>query len=170
MTASRHEQTVAVTRGLQLAEQHCRQQGLRLTARRRRVLEILYDSKRPLGAYEILERLRNGAPLAPPTVYRALDFLLEQGLIHKLETLHAFIGCDHPEQPHLSQFLICAHCGEVTEMTDAALQQELKIAASRSGFEPRRPVIEVEGICAGCQHASPKMHQTAPNKDGLNDQ
>jgi Fur family zinc uptake transcriptional regulator len=140
----------ATTQALERAEQRCRQQGLRLTARRRRVLEILYRSQRPLGAYEILERLGDGAPLAPPTVYRALDFLLEQGLIHKLETLHAFIGCEHPEQPHLSQFLICAQCGLVTEMADAALQRELQVAAARTGFEPRRPVVEVMGVCAGC--------------------
>jgi Fur family zinc uptake transcriptional regulator len=132
------------------AEEHCRRQGVRLTQRRRQVLEILCRATRPLGAYEILEQLRTGAPLAPPTVYRALDFLLEQGLIHKLETVHAFVSCTHPEHPHFSQFLICADCGHVREIEDQALDERLHETASHSGFEPQRSVVEVLGLCAEC--------------------
>lgn len=139
------------------AETLCRSRGVRLTPPRRRVLEILCASDRPLGAYEILAAMRGPgkASAAPPTVYRALDFLLEQGLVHRLETLHAFIGCTHPDHPHSSQFLICADCGEVQELEDDALTERLGSAAAESGFRPRRPVVEVIGTCAGCAHKGP---------------
>jgi Fur family zinc uptake transcriptional regulator len=104
-----------------------------------------------LGAYEILDAMREGTrTLAPPTVYRALDFLLEQGLVHKLESLHAFVGCSHPEHPHSSQFLICKTCGAVAEIEDEAIARSLGSAASMSGFQPQRRVVEVIGTCAGC--------------------
>jgi len=129
----------------------CGERGVRLTEQRRRVLAILCGAGRPVGAYEILEALRAGPrPAAPPTVYRALDFLLEQGLIHRLESLHAWVGCDHPGRPHLSEFLICLECGGVTEIEDAAVQQSLARLASGSGFAPRRRVVEVMGTCADC--------------------
>jgi Fur family zinc uptake transcriptional regulator len=124
---------------------------VRLTAQRRRVLSILCASPRPLGAYEILDAMRDGSrALAPPTVYRALDFLLEQGLVHKLESLHAFVGCNHPEHPHSSQFLICNACGEVTEIEDEAIARSLRTAARETGFRAQRRVVEVIGTCAGC--------------------
>ncbi|MBK1717753.1 Fur family transcriptional regulator [Thiocystis violacea] len=136
---------------LEGADSLCRRLGVRLTPQRRRVLAILRASDRPLGAYEILEAMRDGArALAPPTVYRALDFLVEQGLAHKLESLHAFVGCTHPDHPHSSQFLICADCGLVTELENDAIARSLKSAASESGFEPRRPVVELIGTCAAC--------------------
>jgi Fur family zinc uptake transcriptional regulator len=136
---------------LDRAEALCKARGVRLTAQRRRVLAILCASPRPLGAYEILDVMREGSrTLAPPTVYRALDFLLEQGLVHKLESLHAFVGCNHPEHPHSSQFLICNACGEVTEIEDEAIARSLGSAARLSGFQPQRRVVEVLGTCAGC--------------------
>ncbi|ADC62495.1 Fur family transcriptional regulator [Allochromatium vinosum] len=140
-----------LNRVLDRAESLCQQRGVRLTAQRRRVLSILCAAERPLGAYEILESMREGArALAPPTVYRALDFLLEQGLAHKIESLHAFVGCTHPEHPHASQFLICAECGRVTELEDAAITRSLTLAASETGFRPSRPVVELIGTCADC--------------------
>lgn len=138
-------------RVLEQADVLCRRRGVKLTPQRRRVLAILRAARRPLGAYEILESMREGPrALAPPTVYRALDFLLEQGLVHKLESLHAFIGCTHPDHPHCSQFLICADCGRVTELEDEAVARSLTSAASESGFRPRRPVVELIGTCADC--------------------
>ena len=133
------------------AELLCRSRGVRLTPQRRRVLEILCASDRPLGAYEILDAMRGPAPgTAPPTVYRALEFLLEQGLVHKLETLHAFVGCNHPEHPHSSQFLICAECGQVKELEDEAVGRSLGSAAAERGFQARRRVVEVIGTCSRC--------------------
>jgi Fur family zinc uptake transcriptional regulator len=139
------------------AEGLCRSRGARLTPPRRRVLEILCASDRPLGAYEILAAMRRPGEgrAAPPTVYRALDFLLEQGLIHRLETLHAFIGCTHPDHPHSGQFLICADCGEVQELEDQAVVERLGNAAAESGFQPERPVVEVIGTCADCRQHRP---------------
>lgn len=137
---------------VRLAERLCRERGIRLTAQRRRVLELICRADRPLGAYDLLAALRREQPrAAPPTVYRALDFLLEQGLIHKLETLHAFVGCNHPDHPHASQFLICDRCGEVTELVDAAIADSLGEAAAATGFRPARPVVEVSGTCAACR-------------------
>lgn len=136
---------------LSTAEALCTQRGVRFTAQRRRVLELVCRAERPVGAYEILDQLREGATAAPPTVYRALDFLLEQGLVHKLETLHAFIGCTHPEHPHASQFLICSGCGQVKELESAAISGGLRTLEQETGFHPERPIIEVLGTCAHCR-------------------
>ncbi|EXJ15227.1 Fur family transcriptional regulator [Imhoffiella purpurea] len=136
---------------LERADALCLRRGVRLTPQRRRVLAILCASARPLGAYEILEAMRDGSrSLAPPTVYRALDFLLEQGLVHKLESLHAFVGCRHPDHPHSGQFLICRSCGLVTELEDRGICESLLSAASATGFVPERRVVEVLGTCARC--------------------
>jgi Fur family zinc uptake transcriptional regulator len=141
----------ALDRVLKRAEQLCAQRGARLTDQRRRVLELVCASERPLSAYEILDRLRETVRNpAPPTVYRALDFLLEQGLIHKLESLHAFVGCSHPEHPHASQFLICAECGEVNELEDPSVIRSLQSAARGTGFQTSKPVVELLGTCAEC--------------------
>lgn len=134
------------------AERLCAGRGVRLTPQRRRVLEVICTADRPLGAYEILDLIRDGAPAAPPTVYRALDFLLAQGLVHRLATLHAYVGCSHPEHPHASQFLICADCGGVQELCDEGVTCSLRGAAAESGFRPREPVVEVLGTCAHCAH------------------
>ncbi|TVQ84990.1 MAG: transcriptional repressor [Chromatiaceae bacterium] len=147
--------THRLQQALDLAEVLCARRGARLTRQRRRVLEIVCAAERPIGAYEILNLIRGGAPAAPPTVYRALDFLLAQGLVHKLESLHAYIGCTHPEHPHASQFLICSDCGEVTELEDASIAGSLHAAAAGSGFRPRRPIVEIFGTCATCARKPP---------------
>lgn len=134
------------------AERLCRERGVRLTRQRRRVLELICRADKPQGAYDILATIQRRQPrAAPPTVYRALDFLLEQGLIHKLETLHAFVGCNHPDHPHASQFLICSQCGDVKELDNHLIADSLVEAAQASGFEPSRPVVELTGTCAGCR-------------------
>lgn len=149
------------------AEALCQQRGVRLTEQRRRVLEILCNADRPIGAYEILEAMREGPrALAPPTVYRALDFLLEQGLVHKIESLHAFVGCDHPGQPHASQFLICDRCGAVTELEDEGVARSLRSAADGSGFQPARRVVELIGVCANCSTAGLRPNSDLPGVSG----
>ena len=133
------------------AETLCKQHGARLTEQRRAVLRLLFESPKPLSAYELLDRLRGTLHNpAPPTVYRALEFLLEQGLVHKLESLHAYIGCTHPDHPHAGQFLICAECGEVAELEDPHLADSLKTAGRAVGFRTKRPVVELLGTCAEC--------------------
>lgn len=133
------------------AETLCNERGVRLTQQRRTVLELLCRADKPLTAYEILDLMRETTKKpAPPTVYRALEFLLEQGLAHKLESLHAYVGCSHPEHPHASQFLICTGCGDVKEMDSHALEQSLQSAQDAAGFTTTRQVIELLGTCRQC--------------------
>ena len=130
----------------------CNQRGARFTALRARVLEIVWRSHRPLGAYAILEVLADeGRTPAPPTVYRALDFLTEQGLVHRLASLNAFIGCPRPDMRHSAQFLICTRCGAVAEMDDASLTAKIDANARRLGFKVDDEKIEVNGTCRECR-------------------
>ncbi|MCX8134165.1 MAG: transcriptional repressor [Roseococcus sp.] len=136
----------------------CAARGAQLTPLRRQVLRLVLAAEQPVGAYALLDQLkaeRGGA--APPTVYRALDFLLEQGLIHKLERLNAFLPCveaAHPhgeaEHDHPHQFLICRRCGATTEIADHAAAHALEAAAARAGFTVQRMTVELEGLCARC--------------------
>ena len=133
------------------AEVLCRKRGVRLTDQRKTVLRLLCASDKPMSAYNLLERMRETIRNpAPPTVYRALDFLLEQGLVHKLESLHAYVGCTHPDHPHASQFLICGDCGEVAEVEDSSIARSLQAAGRAVGFRTKRPVVELLGTCAQC--------------------
>lgn len=137
---------------LERASTICEGRGARLTDLRRQVLGLILDRPSPIGAYELLDRLRgarHGA--APPTVYRALEFLQEQGLVHKLESKAAFIGCVADEDhDHAAQFLICRRCGKVTELEDHELAHALENAARRAGFTVGKATIEVDGVCAAC--------------------
>lgn len=137
---------------LRCADRLCKERAVKLTQQRRLVLELVCAAERPLSAYDLLDLMR--AKLnnpAPPTVYRALDFLVEQGLVHKLETLHAFVSCTHPEYPpHASQFLICVDCGEVNELENEKIAQSLRCVEKEAGFESKRRVVELIGSCAHC--------------------
>jgi Fur family zinc uptake transcriptional regulator len=130
----------------------CEGRGARLTELRRQVLGLILDREAPPGAYDLLDQLRStrhGA--APPTVYRALEFLQEQGLVHKLERLSAFVGCLADEDhDHAAQFFICRTCGRVTELEDPELAHALAEAAKRLGFRLGKATIEAEGQCAAC--------------------
>jgi Fur family zinc uptake transcriptional regulator len=141
---------------LEEAAELCEQQGVRFTDLRRGILALILGAPGPIGAYELLDQLRatrRGA--APPTVYRALDFLLAQGLIHKVERLNAFVGCpDVGRHAHPVQFLICRGCGSVEELEDGSIQQAVQEAAARHGFTPALTTIEVEGTCSACARAS----------------
>jgi len=140
------------------AEAICAARKERLTPVRRRVLEALLASHAPLGAYELIDRLAQkngnqaGARPAPITVYRALDFLRAQGLVHRIESRNAFIACVHD---HASGdpvvFLICEKCGAVGEAASAAVAETIKTASRTAGFTPKTPVIEISGICAHCK-------------------
>lgn len=146
---------------LERAELVCEHRGARLTTLRRYVLGLVLDSAAPTGAYELLDRLRQtrrGA--APPTVYRALDFLLEQGLIHRVERLSAFVGCvagctadqgEGESHTHAAQFLICRRCGRVIEMQDHDVSAVLARAAKEAGFSISGATIEAEGLCSTCR-------------------
>jgi len=149
-----HDHDGCVRAALAAAEEQCQRSGARLTTIRRRVLELVWDRHAPVGAYAVLDALKaEGQNAAPPTVYRALDFLLEQGLIHRIERLNAFVGCAHPVGPHAAQFLICRACGRVAELDDPAIGQAILAGALKQGFSVSRQTVEVEGLCPDCQTA-----------------
>ncbi|MDI6652365.1 Fur family transcriptional regulator [Gluconobacter japonicus] len=156
----------SITARLEQAGDWCRHRGQRLTETRRQVLGLILSSEKPSGAYDLLARLRPAHPnAAPPTVYRAIDFLLEQGLIHRLERLSAFVacshatdchhGCDHGEWGvHRAQFLICKSCGRAWELEQETIVPALMLAAKAVGFRAEAATVEIEGVCAGCQKAA----------------
>ena len=138
------------------ADALCARQGLRLTALRRRVLELVWQSHKPLGAYDILAVLseQDGRRAAPPTVYRALDFLLENGLVHRIASLNAFIGCSHPEHTHQGQFLICRLCHIAIELEQASISDAIVGSARHVGFTVENQTVEVVGVCSNCKDAA----------------
>ena len=133
----------------------CEGRGVRLTDLRRQVLGLVLEREAPAGAYDLLDQLRGTHPgAAPPTIYRALEFLQEQGLVHKLESRSTFVGCIADEDHnHAAQFLICRSCGKVTELEDHELAHALEDAARRLGFRVGKATIEAEGQCAACSRS-----------------
>ncbi|MCH7865167.1 MAG: transcriptional repressor [Proteobacteria bacterium] len=130
----------------------CGERGVRLTPIRRRVLELIWSGHKPLGAYEILDILRTERQgSAPPTVYRALDFLLRNGLVHRIESLNSFVGCPNPDSHHGGQFLICRSCGMTGELNDSRIDDAILKSAAKAGFAVGRRTIEIEGLCPHCQ-------------------
>lgn len=150
--APRHDHGSCVKDALARADALCATRGVRLTAQRARVLELVWSSHKPRGAYAILEDLSaDGKRVAPLTVYRALDFLLEQGLIHRIESQNAFVGCPDPGTAHMGQFLVCTCCGEATELTDPRIAAIIAESAAARGFTIKRQTVEVTGICPACR-------------------
>ena len=141
-----------LTAELVAAEQRLARDEQRLTAPRRRVLELLLEAGQPVKAYDLISSFGEaGEPAKPPTVYRALDFLEKQGFVHRIESLNAFIGCPSPKAPHSGQFLLCTACGTAAEITDPGIQAALAGAAGRAGFRPSHVTLEVKGLCRHCQ-------------------
>jgi Fur family zinc uptake transcriptional regulator len=136
------------------AEAICRERKQRLTPMRRAVLGALYDTHKPVGAYEIIDILgpQDGKTLAPITIYRALDFLMEQGFVHRLASRNAFIACPHGHGPEeLVAFLICDSCGGVDERCSPSLSKALVEMLRHEQFAPRHPVLEISGLCGHCR-------------------
>jgi Fur family zinc uptake transcriptional regulator len=135
------------------AELVCAKRAQKFTPIRRQVLQALLSSHRPLGAYEVIDELAKSMPRpAPITVYRALDFLMENGLVHRIESRNAFLACAHDhDETSMVAFLICDHCGSVGEIPAAPVAQSLNAAARATGFAPKLSVVEIAGTCAHCQ-------------------
>ena len=150
-----HDHSHCVSHALAEADALCSRHGVRLTSLRRRVLELVWQSHKPLGAYDILAVLseQDGRRAAPPTVYRALDFLLENGLVHRIASLNAFVGCDHPEHAHQGQFFICRHCRAAIELEQPAISESILASAANLGFKVEGQTVEVVGLCTSCQEA-----------------
>jgi Fur family transcriptional regulator, zinc uptake regulator len=122
-----------------------------LTSARRFVLEVIASQARAVGAYELLDLMaRSGGSAHPPTVYRALDYLVEHGLVHRINVLNAYVACDHPGEAHASQLLVCRDCGRVSELDLHEIDLLIDRVAKRKGFLPEAHSIEVEGLCAPC--------------------
>lgn len=148
---SAHDHDFCVERALNQADEHCRQHGLRFTRVRRRTLGILLESHCALGAYEVLERLdAEGLGSKPPVAYRALGFLLDNGFIHRIERLNAYIACSHPGKKHEPAFLICTECKAVSESALGG-GGSLARCAKASGFQIQHTTLEAEGQCPDCR-------------------
>ena len=146
-----HDHGRCVAQALGSAERLCRERGVRLTPVRRRVLELVWSRHEPVLAYDLLDRLREAQPrAAPPTIYRALDFLQAQGLVHRIECLNAYYSCAEPERPHSGQFLICIDCNAVAELDDAGIRDLVRSRARDTGFVVDSETIEVRGRCPAC--------------------
>lgn len=145
----------AVTAGLRAAEELCREKGVRFTPMRRTVLECLWEANQALGAYDLIRLLeaRLGRQFAPPSVYRALDFLQEQGLVSRIATKNAFVPCAHPDHDHACVFFICEHCGSSAEIENAKIEELFSRDAGALGFRIGKRVVELQGICANCVSA-----------------
>jgi Fur family zinc uptake transcriptional regulator len=147
-----HDHARCASSAIEHAERQCAARAQRLTPMRRQVLEALLASHKPLGAYEIIERLAGRSRPAPISIYRALDFLRENGLVHRIESRNAFVACVHDHgSDDLVVFLLCERCGAVGEAPGGAAAEALKASARAAGFSPKSPLIEVAGICSHCR-------------------
>lgn len=146
-----------VRAALKRAEEVCARDNLRLTRIRRRVLELIWKTRRAAKAYELLEKM-DGNPgfAAPPTVYRALNFLLKNGFIHKINARNAYVGCAHPPRrsPHSCILTHCVGCGKVGECCDDKTAASIARLARRNGFQPTGAALEIEGKCGACANTT----------------
>ncbi len=150
-----HDHHDCITSAVVAARTVCSDAGLKLTPVRERVLEILLQEHRAMGAYEVLDRLREeGLGSQPPVAYRALDFLVANGFVHRIERLNAFIACTQPGENHAPAFLICRVCNGVAEAAGSNLGSRLGKVASKAGFEIESTVVEAEGICPNCRDSN----------------
>ncbi len=148
----RHDHAACIHDAMRSAEAACADTDQRLTPVRRRVLEILLESHAALGAYDVLARLNaEGLGSKPPVAYRALAFLVDNGFVHRIERLNAFIACAQPGADHAPAFLICRNCQTVAE---TAIVAPLRQVAADTGFSIEQTVIEAQGLCPACQDAA----------------
>jgi Fur family zinc uptake transcriptional regulator len=150
-TRSAHDHAGCIARAIRTAERLCCTRGARFTPIRRKVLELIWESHRAVKAYDLLDRIKPSEPTAKPaTVYRALDFLIEQGLIHRVESLNAFVGCNCSEHEHELLLLICKRCQEVEERPAVDVMSALASEIQKAEFMPSKKAIEIHGLCARC--------------------
>lgn len=148
----RHEHSRCVLGALRDAEKVCKKRGVNLTPIRRQVLEIVWQGHQPVKAYEIIENFGSTShPTAPPTVYRALDFLMENGLVHRIESQNAFVGCSHPISTHKANFFICESCHQATEIDSKRLEASFEQLAADNCFKIKHKTVEIYGLCANCK-------------------
>ncbi|MFC3053184.1 transcriptional repressor [Kordiimonas pumila] len=147
----KHDHTLCVDQAVAEAERLCNARGSRFTKLRKQILVMIWQGHKAVKAYDLLDQLAvEGGSAKPPTVYRALDFLMEEGLVHKIQSLNAYIGCPHPGDQHISQFLICDKCETVQEVMTDALGEAVTEAARAAFFTIRRQTLELHGLCQTC--------------------
>lgn len=162
MTQNHHctLQTFDIPAQLAYAKTRCEQNGVRFTALRQDIYELILQASKPLGAYDLIYALQNrrnqNSPnafinIAPPTVYRSLDFLLAQGLIHKLGSINAYVPCCHPRQSHVAAFLICENCHSVQEFSNLPVNEIIDYSQGYAQFQINKSMIELLGLCRDCQ-------------------
>ncbi|BFM13858.1 Fur family transcriptional regulator [Maricurvus nonylphenolicus] len=156
LACRQHDHEHCIETALQTARDRCLANGARLTALREQVLTLIWQNHKPLGAYALMDMLASQSTkrVAPPTVYRALDFLLEQQLIHRIHSLNAFIGCTHPNEGHPNNFLICQQCGVAIEFNNNQFQQAVSDTAKDHGFTVSSQAVELVGLCVSCQESA----------------
>jgi len=153
-TRRAHDHERCVQRAVATAEKLCEAKRIKLTPLRRRILKLVWKRHEAIGAYEILADLaKKRERPAPPTVYRALDFLQDAGLVHRLDSLNAFLGCAHPESPHAGQFLVCNQCKHVEEIEDPVISRRFRERAQSFGFRLEDSAVEIKAICTECAKA-----------------
>lgn len=162
-TSTRPTRPDSIGAQLEVAEALCTQRGRRLTPIRRKVLELLLRHGRSLKAYDLLEAMRAVHPgAAPPTVYRALDFLMDEGLVHRLDAVNAWTAChDAGGAPH-DLLVVCTGCGAVAELSDPAMSRQLAERVARTGFALNSHETEIRALCPGCQQ---KRAAAGPARD-----
>ena len=150
-----HDHSQCIHTALAVAEQLCKERGALLTPIRRKTLELIWNSHKAIKAYDLLDQLRPINDAAKPsTVYRALDFLLEQGLIHRVESLNAFVGCHCSGIQHDQLLLICTVCHNIEEREASPVLAALATELQQAGFIPQRKTIEIHGLCKNCSDKS----------------
>ena len=147
-----HDQVACVEHAVAKAHEICSKKGVRLTPMRLRILELVWRSRKPIGAYALLDEIKlEHKSAAPPTVYRALDFLMEHGLVHRIQSLNAFVGCNDPGHVHSGIILICKDCGDALEMDDVKISETIASFTKNLGFQLSSQSIEATGICPVCR-------------------
>ena len=147
-----HDHDKCVEKAVAVAVKICHERGSRFTDLRRQVLEFIWTSHEPVGAYDVLDMMNaeKSTRIAPMTVYRAIDFLMASGLVHRIASRNAYVGCSHPDSCHSGQFLICRECGRVAEIAEDVISNALRDGAKHAGFDAVSPTIEIEGRCLNC--------------------
>ncbi|GLQ32951.1 Fur family transcriptional regulator [Litoribrevibacter albus] len=149
---SHHNHQQCQSSAVSQARELCDKEGVRFTKLREQVFSLIWQSHKPITAYQLLDLIKDGDFSAtPPTVYRTLDFLLEQGLIHRINSLNAFIGCCQPGEHHTGTFIICEQCEQAEEVDNDEIVRVIKDVSDHHKFRMKRYVTEIYGLCPQCQ-------------------
>jgi Fur family zinc uptake transcriptional regulator len=154
-----HNHDCCISLALESAQSVCQDKNIRLTPIRQRIFELIWATHKAIGAYDLLAILQREDPKAKPvTIYRALDFLLAAGLIHKVASLNAFIGCAHPDTKHNAVLLICDGCQNAQEVEAQEIYESICTVANKNAFQPQQLTLELHGFCSDCQHPQECQH------------